>query len=71
MDLRIDEVMKMTRLSVDTIYRLGKEGKFPMRFKIDGAHVRWHSHEIEGWIKEEICRKNQKKSTYNMNVSID
>lgn len=52
MELRLDEVIKMTRLSNDAIYRKGKDGTFPKRFKIDKTHVRWHLHEIQEWIKQ-------------------
>lgn len=51
MELRLDEVIKLTGLAYSTIYNFEKAGKFPGRFKIDNWHVRWHSRQIEEWVK--------------------
>lgn len=67
--LNLYEVVQMTGLSVSTIYNQNKkcEIPFPKRIKIDGHHVVWDKSEIKDW----MCRKNQKKSTYQKNMSID
>lgn len=58
MQLRIDEVFKITSLSQQAIYNKGKNGTFPKRFYIDKRHVRWDSDEIEEWMKNPIVEKH-------------
>ncbi len=52
MELRLDEVLKMTGLSIDTVYRKEKNDMFPKRFKIDRWHVRWHERAIKEWMRQ-------------------
>jgi len=56
MELRLDEVFKMTGLSQGTIYRKGRNGSFPKRFYIDKTHVRWHLNEVLQWMKDNNIR---------------
>jgi predicted DNA-binding transcriptional regulator AlpA len=56
MELKLDEVLKMTGMSVDYIYRKEKNGDFPKRFKIDRWHVRWHERAVKEWIKKHQVR---------------
>jgi predicted DNA-binding transcriptional regulator AlpA len=48
--LRIDEVVRFTRLSITTIYRRGDNGTFPQRVKVNKIN-RWVASEIYEWIK--------------------
>lgn len=52
MELRLNEVIKMTGLSNDTINKKEKKDEFPKRFKIDKWHVRWHERQVKEWVKE-------------------
>lgn len=61
MNLRLNEVIRMTGVGVDSIYKWAKEGKFPERFKIDGRHVRWSSEEVEEWINNRDMSIKSKK----------
>lgn len=49
--LRLYEVIKLTRLSVETIYRRGDNGSFPQRVRINDINVRWIASEIYDWLK--------------------
>jgi len=42
----------MTSLSVPSIYRLQKEGKFPKSVKIAGNSSRWIHREIEEYLND-------------------
>ena len=48
--LDIKEVMKRTRLSRMTIYRLERRGEFPRRVQLSPNRVGWHDDLIEEWI---------------------
>ncbi len=48
--IRLDTVLEMTTLSVSTIYRLMKKGKFPRQIKISERSTRWVLEEIYEWM---------------------
>ena len=48
--LRMQEVRALTGVSVDTIYRWGREGKFPRHIEIGERCSRWREDEIAAWI---------------------
>lgn len=49
--LRPKEVEKVTRVSLNTIWRWEKEGKFPRKRKLTERTVGYLKSEIENWIK--------------------
>lgn len=48
--LRLPEVMRLTGLGQDSIYRLGREGSFPKPRKISERATGWREDEIRTWI---------------------
>ena len=48
--LRRAEVEDRTGLSTSTIYRMMREGNFPVPLKISPKAVRWPASEIEAWL---------------------
>jgi prophage regulatory protein len=48
--LSMKEVRALTGVSVDTIYRWGREGKFPRHIAIGERCSRWREDEIAAWI---------------------
>ena len=48
--LRRAEVEARTGLSTTTIYRMMREGNFPVPLKISPKAVRWPASEIEAWL---------------------
>ena len=48
--LRRAEVEARTGLSTTTIYRMMREGQFPVPVKISKKAVRWPASEIEAWL---------------------
>lgn len=50
--LRIDHVVKLTKLSKSTIQRLIDLKKFPPSMSLADRAVGWLSSEIEKWMKE-------------------
>ena len=52
--LRLKQVVEMTSLSISTIYRLIKKGKFPRQRKIAERSTRWVESEVLEYIKKVI-----------------
>jgi predicted DNA-binding transcriptional regulator AlpA len=50
--LRLPDVMKLTKLSQGTIWRMEQKGLFPQRRQIAPGCVGWTSDEIQKWIHE-------------------
>lgn len=48
--MRVPEVEHVTGLKRSTIYRLIKEGQFPVQIKLGPRSVAWKSEEIQEWI---------------------
>ena len=57
--LDIKEVMKRTRLSRMTIYRLERRGEFPCRIQLSPNRIGWHDDVIEEWIKGRSPRQQK------------
>lgn len=54
--LREPEVLKLTKLSKSTRWRLEHIGKFPKRRRLSANSVGWLASEIENWITScEVC----------------
>lgn len=49
--LRKNETVQQTGLSIATIYRLIKAGKFPAPVAIGTGSVRWRQSDITAWMK--------------------
>jgi prophage regulatory protein len=48
--LRLPEVIKLTGLKHDSIYRLGREGAFPRPRKLSTCASAWREDEVRTWI---------------------
>jgi predicted DNA-binding transcriptional regulator AlpA len=48
--LRTSDVTRLTGLSRTTLWRLERQGKFPMRIRLGINSVGWHENEIAQWI---------------------
>jgi predicted DNA-binding transcriptional regulator AlpA len=44
------DVLNITGLSRTTLWRLEREGKFPLRLRLSANRVGWRKDEVEGWI---------------------
>lgn len=56
--LGIKEVRALTGVSIDTIYRWGREGKFPVRIEIGERCSRWREDEIRAWIEARSAERD-------------
>ncbi|MBF0262722.1 MAG: AlpA family transcriptional regulator [Magnetococcales bacterium] len=54
MILRLPQVVRMTGLSVATLYRLIDQGKFPRQVGLGGRAVGWPLSHINAWIDARI-----------------
>ncbi len=45
------EVEKITGMSRSSIYRLKREGKFPLPVRVGPSAVRWRASDITAWLK--------------------
>jgi prophage regulatory protein len=50
--LRTREVLKITKFSRSTLWRLERQGRFPRRRKLSDRAVGWFRSEVEGWLAE-------------------
>ncbi len=48
--LRREEVEQRTGMSRSTIYRLMREGDFPLPHRVGQRAVRWRESELEAWL---------------------
>jgi len=58
--LRLPQVIELTQLKRDSIYRLGKLGKFPTRIKVSERASRWREDQIQEWINERTAESQRK-----------
>jgi prophage regulatory protein len=56
--LRIKEVVSVTGLKPEAIYRLGREGKFPRPVKISEFSSGWVESEVQGYLASRIEARN-------------
>jgi prophage regulatory protein len=52
--IRLDTVLKITTLSVSTIYRLMKKGQFPKQIKVSERSTRWSESEVLNYINDKF-----------------
>ena len=62
--VRLDTVLEMTTLSVSTIYRLMKKGKFPRQIKISERSTRWVLEEIYEWMDGNFKSRDEIEAHY-------
>ena len=55
--LRLPEVIRITGLGRDSIYRLGNLGCFPMRVKVSERASAWRENEVLRWIETRPAAK--------------
>jgi prophage regulatory protein len=55
--VRFREVEDRVGLSRTTIWRLERDGKFPLRLKISARTVGWIESEIEAWIAGRVMAR--------------
>ncbi len=53
--LNLQEVVKVTRLSRATIYRLISDGEFPHSVRVSARRVAWKKTEIVSWFDEKVA----------------
>ncbi len=56
--LRFEEVAQRTALSRDSIYRLGREGRFPRPIKVSQWASRWVEAEVQAFIDARIAERD-------------
>ena len=56
--IKLPEVIRLTGYSRDSVYRLGKEGKFPRRVELSDRASRWREDEILAWIAERTAERD-------------
>lgn len=48
--LRLPQVLEITGLGKDTVYRYIREGRFPAQRRITDRASAWHAGEIQAWM---------------------
>ncbi len=61
--LRLRDVMSRTGLGQDSIYRLGREGKFPKPIKITERATGWLEHEINAYLASRVAARDAAAAT--------
>lgn len=57
--LRLPQVIKLTGLSRDTIYRMVREGRFPQHIKVSERASRWRADEVGNWLERLSSERTQ------------
>jgi len=60
--LNAKEVVKKTGLSRTTIWRLERQGEFPLRVSLSARRVGWNEEEITKWLESRSTVENKKKA---------
>ena len=60
--LRREEVQKRTGLSRSAIYRLMREGDFPLPQRVGQRAVRWRESNIEAWLASRPLATGRRKA---------
>ena len=63
--LRRRQVEDITGLSRSSIYRLMRNGEFPLPVKVGPAAVRWRASEITIWVESRPLATGEFDSTYS------
>lgn len=57
--IRLNDVIRQTKLSRSTIYKLIKEQTFPKPFSLGARSVGWTEQQISDWIEQQAEKANQ------------
>ena len=57
--IKLDTVIEITTLSVPTIYRLMKKGKFPKRIMVAERSARWCESEVLSYINNKFNSREE------------
>ena len=57
--IKLDTVIEITTLSVPTIYRLMKKGKFPKRIMVAERSARWSESEVLNYINNKFNSREE------------
>ncbi|HEY4370268.1 MAG TPA: AlpA family phage regulatory protein [Steroidobacteraceae bacterium] len=57
--LRLPQVIELTGLGRDTIYRYVREGRFPSHRRISDRASAWRSDEVQAWIESRPVASEQ------------
>jgi prophage regulatory protein len=60
--LRLQEVEELSGLGRDSIYRLGRAGKFPPPVKVSERASRWPEDQVLAWREQRIAASRAKQS---------
>ena len=60
--LRREEVQKRTGLSRSAIYRLMREGDFPLPHRVGQRAVRWRESDLDAWLASRPLATGQRKA---------
>jgi len=60
--LRREEVQKRTGLSRSAIYRLMREGDFPLPHRVGQRAVRWRESDLEAWLASRPLATGRRKA---------
>jgi len=60
--LRREEVQKRTGLSRSAIYRLMREGGFPLPHRVGHRTVRWRESDLEAWLASRPLATGRRKA---------
>jgi prophage regulatory protein len=63
--LRLEDVLKLTKLSASTIYRYIRKGVFPKPVALGGTSAKqgasgWRASEVEAWMKSRTAKETKK-----------
>ena len=59
--LRLEAVLKKTGLSRSMLYKLMKDGHFPLNTHIDIRSVGWVDSEVENWMENRLKMRTKKE----------
>ena len=56
--LKLPEVVKLTKLSPSSIYRLINNGDFPKQIKLAKRSSAWLVEEVNGWLSSKVSNRD-------------
>jgi prophage regulatory protein len=59
--MKLKEVIRVTRLSRATIYRLISSGEFPKQIPLGDKSVAWLESEVYGWMENRISNRSNSR----------
>lgn len=66
--LELEEVLKLTKLSRTTIWRLTKRGKFPQPIRLSARRVAWLKSDVLLWLKNCTNKTDNKQLSFNFEM---